>query len=700
MSLPKASEEQKTAIKSLSTNNTVIESVAGSGKTTTILYISKVFELMNPNHKILLLTYNAKLKLETRERVADLGIKNLEVHSYHSFCVRHISGECSTDRGIIRNLNNTHDGFEDMVRPLPEYDVIIIDEAQDMTFLYYEIVVRIMEGSPLARICVVGDKYQSIYGYNGSDSRFITCAESIFSKAVWSRINLSTSYRINNQMAVFVRDCLGRQITAAKNGAKPRYLFQGADFDVLREVQRYLLEYSAEDIFILAPSVRGSSKSPISRISNSLSRCGYQVYMPSDDSRSLDEDILRGKLVFSTFHQAKGLERKCVIVLGFDATYYKYYNREADRTQCPNELYVAITRASERLTLVHGTRQEFLPFLNIKSLYTTCDVVGKYNAKASKKRNTSTTSVTDLLRHVSAQTMELLMALVRVEVVNTPCAEIDIPTKQRYENPLGDVFYEEVADITGVAVPTYYQYKTDNKMDILGDLPADIRRKLALPVSSPEQLLEIANRYCAVRSDRIFKVNQIHEYNWLSQENLDKCVERLKLRLPAACTMEIGYTMEFCGKTITGFIDVMDDNSIWEIKCVKELGPEHVLQLVMYALMHSVHTGKTVNYFLYNVINDELKQIFVESQNMVEIAKLLLHNKYHAKKTHTDEEFIAKAAKIRGETIEIAPDDACNQCVDGEPVVRKIELARPVPRVRRARAPGAKRNRRAKSAQK
>ena len=67
--------EQKRILKSLKNYNVIIDSVAGSGKTTTNLFIAKD----NPTKKILLLTYNASLKFETRNKVGELEINNLEV---------------------------------------------------------------------------------------------------------------------------------------------------------------------------------------------------------------------------------------------------------------------------------------------------------------------------------------------------------------------------------------------------------------------------------------------------------------------------------------------------------------------------------------------------------------------------------------------------------------------------------------------
>ena len=65
MELPAISIEQNNIINQLLlNNNVVVDSVAGSGKTTCNLHIAKHFNNMN----ILLLTYNSKLKLETRDK--------------------------------------------------------------------------------------------------------------------------------------------------------------------------------------------------------------------------------------------------------------------------------------------------------------------------------------------------------------------------------------------------------------------------------------------------------------------------------------------------------------------------------------------------------------------------------------------------------------------------------------------------------
>lgn len=694
--LPKMSDEQKAAVIQLVNKNVIIESVAGSGKTTTILYIATVFK----TRKTLLLTYNAKLKMETREKVKLLNITNLEVHSYHSFCVKYIDRGCTTDAGIIRYLQNDQNGqqggFGDEPSPitppitLPTYDMIIMDESQDMTPIYYDLAYRIQKQSPRAYICVLGDQFQSIYTFNGADKRFITFADRVFRNDYeWERKKLSTSYRITRQMADFINKCAFgyEHMQAVKDGARPRYLFAERSLvNVMEEIKMYMTNYSVNDIFILAPSVRGTPTSAVNRLSNLLSKEGIPVYMPNDDHRKLDEEVLRGKIVFSTYHQAKGLERKVVITMGFDMSYYFYFNKQALPDVCPNEIYVALTRASERMTVVHGHSSEYLPFLNVDRIEETCDVVGIASIPTTINDRVKGIRVTDLIRHISPTSMSVLMNLLTVETIIPPGEIINIPAKTAQENPFGDVLYEEVSDITGTAVPAYYQYMITGDMDILRALPPKVRRGLRLPLKSPAHLLEIANNYNCLRANLVFKCNQIQNYNWLAQDKLEQCVARLIDRLPTDAMMETGFKLEICGKVINGFVDAISDGILWELKCVNEITDEHILQTAIYALMHQLASGEVFAYYLYNVVTGELKQIHAEQDKLIKLVRVLIHCKYHATSGTSDADFLAMIEKIRGGVVEKTKIvcDLCTAWKERPPTVEILRMEPKQPPRRRA----------------
>jgi len=246
--LQNASNEQINIINSIKNNNVKVNSVAGSGKTTTVLHMAQNLE----NESILLLTYNTRLKLETRNKRNQLGLNNLNVDSYHSFCVGHYNNKCYKDSIIIKVLNEN-------TKPLKKinYSIIVIDEAQDMNKIYYKLVNKIINDNLIdCRICIIGDKFQSIYAFNNADYRFITLADKIFkpNDLNWNDLKLSTSFRITNQMADFINNCVMgfNYINANKNGNKVRYIMTDTfNFErPLMEIMYYLEDCHFDDIFV------------------------------------------------------------------------------------------------------------------------------------------------------------------------------------------------------------------------------------------------------------------------------------------------------------------------------------------------------------------------------------------------------------------------------------------------------------------
>ncbi len=627
MELPTISCEQQSIIDNISTNkNVIVESVAGSGKTTSNIYIAKSF----PTSSILLLTYNAKLKIETRQKIANLGIKNLETHSYHSFCVKYYNHKCFTDYQIIKIVKNN--SF-----PLTKfsYDIIILDEAQDISPLYHQLICKIysenMVNKP-AQICLLGDRYQSIYDFNRADARFIIYADILFNlnSYSWVRTNLSTSYRITNEMADFINKCMLKQnrINAQKTyKSKPTYLicnvYNDSQFSYpFKMVKAYLKQgYKPEEIFVLAPSVR-NEKSPVRQLENliKLHLKNVPVYVPVSDEEKLDEEILKNKMVFSTFHQAKGLERKAVLVFNFDDSYFKFYKKEKNQKICPNELYVAGTRALNDIVFIHHYRNNYLPFVNVLNIKPCCNVLIEHEIDVERKYECKIheVSATDLIKHLPIDVMNNLIEYFEVETIKEKSDFIKIPMKM--EQSQG---YESVGEITGVAIPAYlelltsgkmtiysqalYRYKTNstnhtidnNSVDFIDsdEKPKETYDLTKIKVDSikPDELLFVSNYYCSDKSGFLYKIYQIDNYNWLSKDNLTLAIDRLKsIGISKKAIYEHYVELEnkhdkfpeLIDRRLIGYIDCIDNNNVYEFKCVTKLENEHYIQLCVYMYLN------------------------------------------------------------------------------------------------------------------
>lgn len=671
--LNEASSEQLSIINNLSTHNIFVDSCAGAGKTTTVLHVGRRYK----EHNILLLTYNAKLKLETRDKINKLSLSNVEAHSYHSFCVKYYDNTCYTDKPLKELLLKKKNPLKKF-----KYTMIILDEAQDITPLYYSLICKIFADNDMdfcSRILVLGDKYQSIYGFNKANYRYLTFSEQLynFNAFNWQKKTLNITYRIHKENVRFINKCMlsNDRIVAIKSGLVPRYLIcdcynTNINYKPYKELIYYLKKgFGYNEIFILAPSVK-SEQSPIRILANCLSRANIPIFVPHNDEEKLDSQILENKIVFATYHQTKGLERKVVIIFNFDSSYFKYYNRNCDPNICPNELYVAVTRSIERLTLIHHNTNNYLQFLNENNLseYCDCDIENFNIYNCPSLSRTTNLHVIDLTRHLSMEIIEKATSFFTTHIINKSGSLINIPIKTKQGN-----LWENVSDINGIAIPAYFELKNNNKMRISecicrkkadnnymflndssddDDESDDIIKNISIETITPELLLQVANKWNSEVSGYIFKLKQIKNYNWLSEENLEMACSRIKKYISNNSLFEVFYNIEnkpeLYDKKILGIIDCIDDTKIWEFKCVKELNHIHQIQLAIYmymVLMKNEKIGYT--FYLFNILNENIIEIKSDLQQLKSMIKFLIYEKYFAENTDNDITFILSTTKIR-----------------------------------------------------
>ena len=623
------SEEQKQIAENLINFNVMVNSVAGSGKTTTCLHISKLHE----EDKILILTYNKRLRIDTKTKAEKSKLRNSEVHTYHSFGWKYYGHECKNDEGLKNILSHKSHSFN--------YDIIIIDEVQDMSLLYFQLVVKILkENKPDAKLCILGDEKQSIYSFNNADIRFITMADQLYNwynKYEWKKRNLKISYRLTKPMSEFMNNCLFNDniIISHKDGCKVKYVkCDTYSLSPLIIIKKYLdVGYKNEDIFVLAPSIR-SQKTPLRKLQKLLTQKNILVHVPSSDEDKLDDEIIKGKISMCTFHQAKGLERKIAIVFNFDESYFDYYDKTAYKNKCPNALYVACTRGKEHLVLLHHHKKNYLPFINIEELSKCCDIYcdiycNIVDVKPSNINN-KPVSVTDLTRHLPLDVIEKALSYIKIEQIEKPYYKINLTGKVE-DNEL----FESVYDINGVAIPMYYEFITKGCI-IMPDNSLYNNDEISI-----EQLLKLANKACAIRSGYDYKLFQIKKYDWLSKDELEKCMNELNSRVSKSAKYEHKIELNIMEKNICGYIDCIDNNNIWEFKCVDSLDNIHCIQLAIYMNMIELEEKlSSYNFKLFNILTGEIRKITSTNENLNELVKFLIKYKESQKDKIDDDKFL------------------------------------------------------------
>jgi hypothetical protein len=251
-------------------------------------------------------------------------------------------------------------------------------------------------------------------------------------------------------------------------------------------------------------------------------------------------------------------------------------------------------------------------------------------------------------------------------------------------------FFEEVSDLNGIAIPSfYYDYlyqkwdthstKTSNILlsmirsniqnmntndhiflkRIVNDIPENIEKI--------EDYLFVANISLAIQETLYFKLKQIDktEYNWISTDMMEKCKERMDQCIGMDCEN----TLPNIEKTIlnekqdelhvlidafleTHFgsekrfrfharVDVITDNIVWEIKCTNKITVDHMLQMVIYKWLWDMSGQSPKEFKLFNIKTGEILRLEATGEQLNMMVLALLKGKYQDTVVKTEEEFIA-----------------------------------------------------------
>ena len=666
------SQEQAEIIRLITEGQDVVANcVAGAGKTTSILFLAKRF----PNKRILHLTYNNELKSDNQLKAQKWGVKNVNSYTFHGLYVNIYDSKGYVDsvirEGLLRNIAPRN--------KIPHFDIIVVDECQDMNSLYYNLLKKFIRDSGVLdyQMLVLGDRWQAIYEFLGADSRFLTLCSKIWERE-FIPVSLSTSYRLTNQVSAFINEVmLGRKrILTNKEGPRVKYIvddiFKCANYIaayLVNEIRKGVLR--PDDIFILAGSIK-NDRSPIRLLENALVEMGIPCYYPTSDDHVPDKEVIRGKIVFGTFNSSKGRERETVVIYGFDESYYKFFGKDLNPKVCPQILYVANTRPLNQLILVHNYKNAPLPFLKknlreiaylpyVEYIQLKCPLINNPGITMlfeDKKH----TSPTELVKHISESNMNLITDIMKqiITVESPPIYSVDIPSKITCSD--GNV--EEISDINGVVIPAIYELRHRGHMTIEEDMRLlyhnicvngehtflqNSYNSLGDTITNTVGFIRLGIMYLSLKEKIYNKIQQIDKYDWLTNEMIEGCFQTLSKFIPEDAKYErsIEYKStsfpEFGSVKISGRIDVMNEEIVYEFKCTDTLTTEHQLQLLLYAWMWKHEHMDDLGFREFKLVNIRTGEVHVldtESHLIEEAVAILLNNKYGVAKKLDDTQFI------------------------------------------------------------
>lgn len=276
-----------------------------------------------------------------------------------------------------------------------KFSYVIVDEFQDISIGRYKLVKAIKETNPDCKLFCVGDDWQSIYRFSGSDIALFKDFEKYFGYSEKSKIE--ATYRFSNPLIDFSSKFIlknpnqsNKQLRAINNSKSSVYKIvysvsenQDDTYALKSILDELLLSGKAKEkkVFIL-----GRYTFDINRIKNdeNLFNIDKQNETISYSIRTKEGDILRLSAQFMTIHKSKGLEADYIIVLncnsgkqGFpsemsDDQALNLLLSEADQFENGEErrlFYVAMTRAREVVYFIsdHSCKSKFITELEVGS---------------------------------------------------------------------------------------------------------------------------------------------------------------------------------------------------------------------------------------------------------------------------------------------------------------------------------------------
>ena len=630
-------------------SNIICQAVAGAGKTTVLILCAAAVPLSHH----LLLTYNKKLQVEVAERVRHMN--NMQIMTYH--------GAATVSYGAVI-FNDTK--MREAVKKIPtrtiKFDVLLIDEAQDMSIEYYIFVRQLLALNPNSRMIVVGDEKQSINEYRGANPGFLKYAKEVYQdysvSSDWETHQLRISQRITPAVASFInRHLYDADIIVGGNARsanrKPRYVsvtpFDPNTTTVEREIKQAVGHFGPANVMILLPSVRNLSRMPFGDVlHNKLP--GIPLYIGHDDEVVEDGKILESKVAIMSYASVKGCERQCVILLGFDESYFKYYNQSHGQLMyLPNVLTVAATRAIEALVVVSSYNQTFRT-VKAEHLSTDATIV---TSTVSYSPFPATVCVPDgeskelvvinFMRHTHPIAVDFILNKAEIRE-NAPMSDQIIFTRQ-FKFTYGKYdLWEDVSAMYGILIPILAEIEltgtTRYGQSILernvNDITTESERAMyptnfidsivASMTAKPQdrsiiEWLKIIIFCDAVTNARHHAARQITNYDWVNVPIITQLQARLVKKIggiPGTHEKRISCALPN-GKMLTGIMDfVQDDGIIWEFK-LGGLTESHVLQLVCYILMAGGGHGK-----LYSMTCDEIYDIHIKPADVDAILHMLV----------------------------------------------------------------------------
>jgi DNA polymerase III epsilon subunit-like protein len=548
-------EEQLNFINS-SIENSKLLGIPGGGKTASI--IGKVIyhynkREINANDQFLILTFSRRASvdfLNKGRRQNKILFNTRNIKTLHSLAGKIIykklqKRSSSQDTVIIsaidllnkENSNESKDSIKDM-NEFKNLKVIFVDEAQDISFIQYELILKISQITKSSLI-LIGDPNQNIFQFqNGSDQYLLNHSEKTY--------QLIRNYRSTPHIVNFINhfrpwDSLTERMISTKEDNHPfnrkPIIFNGTIDEVIKDIIDKILSspFPREEIAIIGPVKKCKPNSSsytnigLSLFTNLLYQHNIKFIKHYEETRN-DEDMsndierVKDHINLMTIHGSKGLEFHQVFLINFHTSTFGILPTEEKYKEFKYLWYVGLSRSAYDLNIYVDKNKMVWNELKTcpSQLYETNN-----RPKIIKEIKFSTEiqpvyySVTEILnskRIISDEAMYNLEKMFKFNVETNPMFETF--EEKNIKN------YKEYATLYGMFIENVFNYYYCKKMNRRSDFVIKLEKILNNTIIIPKELIS-GYKLLKIRipniKDNVIKLSEINRYKNLfrkSEEDL------------------------------------------------------------------------------------------------------------------------------------------------------------------------------------
>lgn len=558
--------------------NILVDACIGSGKTTAIQYLCNE---LPATLKILYLTYNKLLKLDAKAKIRN---SNTTVTNYHGFAFMSLK-----KIGVKAGISDLIQCFNKERPKLEHYDILIIDEYQDIELELAEMLEYIKSTNSKIQIIAVGDMEQKIYDKTTLDVP-------VFMKQfLGDHINLqfTSCFRLSTDLA----SMLGRVWQKKIIGVNENCIVEKMTVEA---VVNFLTEQNPEDILCL-----GARWGDLSDTLNLLEeKCPAKFNKKTVYASISDRDATGAtqpkptSAIFTTFDSSKGLERKICVVFDFTESYWQSRISKPQQSFkiLRNIFCVAASRGKERIIFVSSEEA----MLSEKTLST--DVQTSYKFQD--------VDISGMFDFKYKEDIEECYSLLQVRSLTKPenLSEIDISNKDDLIDLSPCIgIYQEAVFFSG--------YEIDKSIEFFIDINID--KKFIYSENDRNLILDKKILFLVSMETKQNRYRVQVDTPFVSESERRQIIDRLGSLFSKDKTVQIPCTIDFsdtkqgdCAFAARGFADVIKNDIVYELKFVSELNHEHFLQCASYVVALGLEKG-----ILWNTKNNACFEIQIPNRN-------------------------------------------------------------------------------------